>query len=46
MKNATPLHRANWFDRFVAVKKVFKVSKTELYKGYRDERILPGGFKL
>lgn len=45
-KNATPLQRANWFDRFVAVKEVFEVSKAELFKGYKEERILPGGFTL
>jgi hypothetical protein len=46
MKNATPLERATWFDRFVAVKEVFGVSKTELFKEYKEERVLPGGFTL
>lgn len=46
MKNATPLQRANWFDRFVAVKEVLRISKAELFKGYREERILPGWFTL
>lgn len=46
MKNATPLEGANWFDRFVEVKEVFKVRKAELFKEYKAERILPGGFTL
>jgi hypothetical protein len=45
-KNATPLKQANWFDCFVAVKEVFEVGKTELFKNYRDERIFTGGFRL
>lgn len=46
VKNATPLQRANWFDRFVAVKEVFEVSKSSLFNDYKDERIFTGGFKI
>ena len=46
VKNATPLQRANWFDRFVVIKEVFEVGKGELFSDYRDERIFTGGFKI
>ena len=45
-RNAIPLQRTNWFDRFVVIKEVFEVGKSELLSGYKDERIFTGGFRL
>jgi hypothetical protein len=45
-KNATPLQKVNWFDRFVAVKEVFEVGKSALFRDYRDVHLFTGGFTL